>query len=326
MGRLAIRLLFAATLLWCLLAMWYSGVGPAWLRGPIVAATAVVFPFFWFRHRHRRTTLWRAFAIFALSVILAWQFKLPSNDRNWTPDMAVLPEAVFEGDLVHVRNIRNCTYRSVTDFDLAYYDATFDLTKLRTVHFMVETFSSVSGPAHTMMAFGFDDGQGNNQFVAISVELRREVGEAFHPLPGIFKQYELMYVVGDERDLIQLRTNHRRHKVYFYPIAAPQEDKRKLFVDMLQRANTLREEPAFYNTLTSSCATNIVQHVDRIAVKPLPFSYKVLLPAFSDELAYDLELIDTDLSFENAQKAFRIDEIARDATDTRPFSVKIRVP
>lgn len=319
---------FAVTFTWCLAAMWYSEVGPGWLRVIVVLATATAFPVAWFRDRanrrtHRRRT-WLAFGVMALLVIVAWQFKQPTLDRQWTRDNSVLPEAVFDGDTVHVRNIRHCQYRDAKDFDVSYYDATFDLTKLRTVHFLVEPFSEFQGPAHTMMAFGFDDEQGGDQYVAISIELRREEGESFHPLPGIFKQYEMMYVVGDERDLIQLRTNHRKHKVYFYPIAAPQADKRKLFVDMLQRANELREEPAFYNTLTSSCTTNIVRHVDRIAPKPLPFSYKVLLPAFADELAYDLELIDTDLPFEQAKKKFRIDEIARDETDTRPFSVRIR--
>ncbi|HET9228559.1 MAG TPA: DUF4105 domain-containing protein, partial [Thermoanaerobaculia bacterium] len=138
------------------------------------------------------------------------------------------------------------------------------------------------------------------------------------------RQYELTYVVGDERDLIQLRTNHRRDPVYLYPVRASRERIREMFVTMLQRANHLREHPEHYNTLTNSCTTNIVRHINELVPGRVPWSYKVLLPGYSDELAYDLGLIDTDLPFPEAKRRYRIDDDALRAEGSEDFSKQIR--
>ncbi len=324
LGAIVFRLTFALFYLWCLGAIWYSNVGPGFLRAIVVAAFALGFPLAWYRSPRtwigNRRYVSAVFYLTAVTLIIAWQFKRPGNEGNWSPDVAVLSWAEFAGDRVTIHNIRDCEYRSIDDYDVRRYDATFDLNELSTVHFLVEPFSSFRGPAHTMLAFGFSDGR----HFAISVELRKEIGEAFHPLPGFFKQFELIYVVGDERDLIRLRTDHRKHEVYFYPIKATPADKRKLLTDMLNRANALRERPEFYNTLTSSCTTNIVDHVNKLIDGPRPFNLKVLLPAMADELAYEMGLIDTALPFDEAKRFFRIDQRAQQ-DDGTPFSQRIRV-
>jgi hypothetical protein len=244
----------------------------------------------------------------------------PSNDRDWSPDQARLVQARFAGDSVHIENVRNAVYRSVSDYDVRWERRSYDLSRLETVWFIVEPFSDVRGPAHTFLSFGFGDGQ----FVSISVELRKEIGETFHPLRGLLRQYELQYVVGDERDLIGLRANHRRDSVFLYPVRTTPEKKRALFVAMLERANGLAERPEFYNTLWSSCTTNIVSHINDIAPKRVPFSFKVLLPAYSDELAYDLGLLETEL----ARDAFRLPHLinarAAEFADRGDFSTGIR--
>jgi hypothetical protein len=178
----------------------------------------------------------------------------------------------------------------------------------------------VDGPAHTMVSFGFRDGR----YLAISVEIRKEAGEQFSPLRGLFKQYELMYVVADERDVIKLRSNHRRDDVYLYPVRTTAERRRRMLVEMLERANGLAESPEFYNTLFSTCTTNIVRHVNTIAPRRVPLSYKVLLPAYSDELAFDLGLIDTDLPLAEARRRFHINERALRFGDAPDFSRRIR--
>ena len=324
LGAVLFRLAFALLYLWCLGAIWYSNVGPGFLRAIVMLAFAVVFPLMWYRSPRtwigNRRYVSAVFYLTAAALIIAWQFKRPSNDGDWSPDVAVLPWVEFEGDRVTIHNIRHCDYRSVDDYDVRHYDAAFDLNELTTVHFMVEPFSAFRGPAHTMLAFGFADGR----HFAISVELRKEIGEAFHPLPGFFKQFELIYVVGDERDLIQLRTHHRKHEVYFYPIKATTEHKRALLTDMLRRANDLRDRPEFYNTITSSCTTNIVHHVNKLIDGPRTFNLKVLLPAMADELAHDMGLIDTVLPFEKAREYFRIDQRAQ-REDGTPLSQRIRV-
>ena len=244
----------------------------------------------------------------------------PSNDREWTPDQARLATASFVGDSVHIENVRNAVYRSVSDYDVRWERRSYDLRALETVWFVVEPFSKVRGPAHTFLSFGF----GDSTFVSISVELRKEAGESFHPLPGMLRQYELQYVVGDERDLIGLRANHRHDSVFVYPVRTTPEKKRELFVAMLERANRLAEHPEFYNTLWSSCTTNIVSHINDISPKRVPFSFKVLLPAYSDELAYDLGLLDTELPRDAFRQPHLINARAAAFADRADFSWGIR--
>jgi hypothetical protein len=247
-------------------------------------------------------------------------FVRPSNDRDWTPDQVRLATASFAGDTVLVRNVRNAFYRSTYDYDVRWEDRTYDLSTLESVWFMVEPFSDVRGPAHTLLSFGFRDGR----YVGISVELRKEKGEAFSPLRGLFRQYELAYVVGDERDLLGLRANHRRDSVFMYPVRTTPENRRALFVAMLERANALAARPEFYNTLTSTCTTNIVSHINDIAPKRVPLSFKVLLPAYADELAFDLGLLETTLPRETFRAAHLINDAAARFADSEQFSAGIR--
>lgn len=255
------------------------------------------------------------------ALCVAWLFTTrASNDRDWQPNLAVLPHADFEDDLVHVYNIRNTSYVSPDIYTPAYYDATFDLGRLESVWFVVEPFSDWGGAAHTFVSFGFDDGR----FVSISVEARKERGESYGFVRGLLRQYELMYVVADERDVIKLRSNYRRDDVYLYPIKTERARIRQLFVAMLERANQLRRRPQHYNTLTRNCTSVIVKHVNTLSPRRIPFSLKVLFPGYSDKLAYELGLIDTDLPFEAARERFKINERAEMYADSANFSVRIR--
>lgn len=252
----------------------------------------------------------------------AWRGIRPRTDRVWSPDMARMPSARFAGDSVHVHNVRNAVYQSADSYTVAWEDRSYDLRRLESVWYMVEPFAEMKGPAHTLVSFGF----AGDDYLAVSVELRKEPGEHFSPIKGLFKQYELMYVVGDERDLLKLRTNFRRDSVYLYPVRATPEQRRTLLVSMLERANQLQAEPEFYNTLTNTCTTNIVRHVNEISPRRVPFSYKVLLPGYSDELAYDLGLLDTDLPFAAARERYRINARALRYADSAGFSRLIRGP
>ena len=244
----------------------------------------------------------------------------PSNDRDWSLDQRELPVAAFAGDSVRVHNVRDIRYRSTTDYDVAYDDRSYDMRRLESVWFIVEPFSGMKGPAHTFVSFGFDDGR----YVAISVEIRKEKGEHFSALKGALRNYELTYVVGDERDLIKLRSNYRRDSVYLYRTVATPAKARALFVSMLSRANQLRAHPEFYNTLTSTCTTNIVRHVNEISPKRVPMSVKVLLPAYADELAYKVGLLDTTVPFETLRARAKINERALRYADSAAFSRLIR--
>lgn len=244
-----------------------------------------------------------------------------SNDRAWNEDQAILPHAEINNNLVSIYNIRNFAYASTTSYTANYYDKTFDLNKIKNVWYVVEPFSGIPGSAHTFLSFEFE----NNQFVSISVEVRKEKGETYDPIKGLFNKYELMYVIADERDVIKLRSNYRKDLVYVYPIKTTTDKVKELFLDMVKRANDLKEHPEFYNTITNTCTTNIVAHVNKITPKRVPFfNLRILLPANSDKLAYKLGLIDTDISFENTRARYFINDRAMKYADDLNFSVKIR--
>ena len=259
------------------------------------------------------------FVLALLPFIYVWTFVRPSNARDWSPDQRVLARATFDGSRITIQNVRNFAYRSETEYEPRYETRTYDLDRLDSVWFVVERFGDTPGIAHTLLSFGFGD-----EYVAVSVEIRKERGESYSPWKGLLRQYELMYVVADERDAIGLRTNYRRDIVYMYSVKTTREKMRRAFVDMLTRANSLADRPEFYNTLTSTCTTNIVRHVNTISPRRVPFSFKVLLPASSDRLAYDLGLIPNDAPFETVQAAHRIDGIAQSAPVDENFSARIR--
>ena len=258
--------------------------------------------------------------IFICLFLILWFISIrPSNERNWSGDQTVLSYSEVEGSEVKVYNIRNFTCRNTTDYDKDYYNKTFRLNNLTSIWFMVEPFSGNLGAAHTFLSFGFGD-----EYVAISVEIRKEKGEKFSPSKGLLKNYELMYVIGDERDLIKLRSNYRKDTVYLYKINTTAERMQLVFLDMLARANDIKEKPEFYNTIFNTCTTNIVKHVNKIAPGRVPKSYKILMPAYSDELAYELGLIVTNKSFEETREHYKINDAALRYANDSLFSVKIR--
>ncbi|MBW3565719.1 MAG: DUF4105 domain-containing protein [Acidobacteria bacterium] len=259
-----------------------------------------------------------------LLIIVAWAVHglivHPSNDRDWTIDQSRLATAEIDEPLVTIRNIRNFRYRSETDFEPAWYDATFDLRELENVWFVVEPFGSWRGLAHTFVSFGFED----QKYVAFSVEIRKEKGEAYSPLKGLWRQYELMYVVGDERDLIGLRANHRNNDVYLYPVRTTRRRAQRMFLEMVRRANQLAANPEFYNTITNACTTNLVDHVNLVAPDRIPLRAGVIFPGYSDRLARQLGLIDTELPPDELRARFRINEPAGEHAGAEDFSVRIR--
>jgi hypothetical protein len=267
----------------------------------------------------KRRWLWIAGVAGAL--VLFYFSIFPSNDRDWSTDQSRLPRAAFDGRMALVNNVRNFTYRSTTDYDPAWFDAAYDLDKLETLWFVVEPFGVGEGAAHTFLSFGFSDGQ----FLAVSVEIRKEKGESFSAILGLLRKYELMYVVGTERDLIGLRAAYRKDQVFLYPIKAHRERIEALLVSMLERANALAERPEFYNTLTNTCTTNIVRHLNAVAEKPIsPWRLSILLPGHADKLAYGRGLIATDLPFEQAKQTFNISKAATKYADSAKFSRRIR--
>lgn len=257
----------------------------------------------------------------ALVALIGWSTVRPSNTRDWSLGQDRLPRAVFRGDAVAIHDLRNFSYDTLGNpVGLAYETRTYDLAGLQTVWFVLAPFEPENrGPAHSFLSFGFAD----SQYVSISVEARKENAESYSILKGMLKQYEIMYVIGDERDLVRLRVA-RGDDVYLYPIRTSPAKARALFTRMLTHANDLHAEPEFYNTLTNNCTTNILDHVNSIASKKIPYGREVLLPGYADELAGELGLLDSDLSIQEARRRFRINNRARGAFHDPAFSHAIR--
>ena len=216
--------------------------------------------------------------------------------------------------------MRDFEFRSVDDFTPQYEERTYDLSQLTSVWYVVTPFNEDGGAAHTFLSFGFAD----STFVAISVEARREVNEPYSLWRGLVRAYEVIYVVGEERDLIGTRAVHRGNNVLLYPIRAEPAQARALFIDMLERANALRERPEFYNTLTNNCMTSILRHVNTLIDPPIGWGPRILLPAYSDEIALRRGLLDTDLPLDEARRRFLINDLAIRHANDPDFSLRIR--
>lgn len=244
----------------------------------------------------------------------------PSNDRNWSPELSVLPTAEFDGSSVRIKNIRNCNYLSDDNFVVDHYDRTIQADDIQSVDFIVVPFKNAKALAHTMLSFGLRDGS----YLGVSVEIRSEKNESYKPFLGISNQYEIMYVVADEKDLIRVRTRHRDADVYVYPTVATPQQARELFANVMQRVNKLAAQPEFYHTIRNNCTTNLASHVNNLKSEKVPFTWQVLLPGFSAKYAYDLGLLDNRIPFADLELIAHVNELAERHFDDPNFSQRIR--
>jgi hypothetical protein len=323
LGRVAGALVIIAATGWGALALFYTGPPPEGLRSVLAGlfglaglVAAVVFLF-----SRRRWRAAGAFAAVFLLFLVWWSTIRPSNDRDWQTDVAVLPYATIDGDLVTMHNIRNFDYRSETDFTPAYYDKTFDVRQLDSGDIIAVYWM---GPeiAHLMVSFGF----AGQDYLAVSIETRKERGEEYSTLKGFFRQYELFYVVADERDVIRLRTNYRKdppEDAYLFRTQVPVENVRRVFMDYVRKINALKEHAEFYNTLTTNCTTNILMHT-RVNPGHLPLNWKILLSGLTPDYVYEQGKLDTSLPFEELKKRSRINDAAKAADHAPDFSQQIR--
>jgi hypothetical protein len=220
-----------------------------------------------------------------------WATLVPSNDRAWAADVARTASVTAEGDRLEVRNVRNFRWRTDTDFDPQWETRSYDLAAPTTVD-LVMSYWAGEAIAHTMLRFGFADGQ---QLV-FSIEIRKEQKESYSPLAGFFRNYELSFIAADERDVIGVRTNVRGEDVRIYRLRMPPAVARQLLLEYIDEANELAATPRFYNTLTANCTTQIFPMVR--ALQPgLPLDYRVLLSGYVPDYVYDLGALDTSAPF-----------------------------
>jgi hypothetical protein len=253
-----------------------------------------------------------------VAVAIWWLRLPPSNQRDWQPDVALLPWAEIQEHRITLHNIRDNQYRSESDYTVRYYDRSFDLAALRSVDLFLVYWGSPL-IAHTMLSFGFEDGGQ----VCFSIETRKERGESYSAFKGFFRQYELTYVVGDERDLVRLRTHLRHEQVYLYRLKTPPEMARGVFADYARFLNHLKDHPEWYNALTTNCTTSIRGHT--LPYNPgARFDYRMLVNGLLDEMLYERAVVDVGQPFEQLKARSLINARAQAAPDGPEFSRWIR--
>ena len=261
--------------------------------------------------------------VVGVAAVLAWWLTIsPSNDRPWQQDVAETPWAEIDGDRVTIHNVRNFDYRAEFDYTPHWEDRTFDLSQIRGADIFL-TFWGSPWIAHPIVSFQF----GEDEHIAFSIETRKEVGEEYSAFKGFFRQYELVYIVADERDLIRLRTNYRTgEEVYLYRTVATADAARAIFLDYLRSANEMHEQPVFYNALTSNCTTNIRIHTKVAAGDGFaPWDWRLVLNGKSDEFAYEYgRFVSGNLPFPALRQQAHINEAARAADQAPDFSTRIR--
>jgi hypothetical protein len=266
----------------------------------------------------KRLKLATVFGAFGL-VLLWWLTLKPSNDRPWQPDVGQTAWAEFNGDEVTVHNVRNCDYRTETDFTPHWETRTMRLSQITGMDLAIMYWGS-PWMAHPIVSFEFADALP----LCFSIETRKTVGQQYSALRGLYRQYTLIYIVADERDSIRVRSNYRHGEdVYFYHTLASPTQARERFLEYINTINMLRDHPRWYNALTSNCTTNI--RTQRVVNQPAPWDWRMLVNGKADELLYERHLIATgDLPFAELKQRSRINERAHALNQDPDFSRLIR--
>jgi uncharacterized protein DUF4105 len=318
LGYLLLTIACAAVVGWMALAIYFDlAPGPTWLHATLGALVTMAALLAALLVRRRRWVV-VAIAVAFVAVLLAWLAIPPSHARDWQTDVATLPYAEVRGDHLIFHNVRNADYRTETDYTMRLEDRDLDLSKIRALDLFLVYWGSPL-IAHTIMSWAFDDGQ----HLAISIETRKQKGKSYSAVRGFFRQYELIYVVADERDVVRLRTNYRGEDVYLYRMDVSPDNARRLLLSYVRAINRLRDHAEWYNALTENCTTAIKRIAGPDQTRTW-FSWKLFLNGRLDELAYDIGAIDHSLPFAELKAKSYVNPRAKAADADPLFSARIR--
>jgi hypothetical protein len=302
--------------LWGTLAIYFSNLPSSTAR----AGGAAAFSLFalWTLAIRRTSSSIKVFSAVFAAVVVWWILIPPSHDRPWRLEVAHMPRVTVDGDIVRFTGVRNFEYRSRNDFTPRYEEREVRFSRLTGLDFYVSYWRE--GPVgHTFLSFLFEDAPP----LSISIETRPEIGEGFDPLASMFKQFELIYVVGDEKDLVGVRAIHRNETVYLYRLNTTAEDARRLFQVYIERINELADRAEFYHLLSNSCTINIIRYANA-AGRRGNFDIRHLLNGLIDSYLYHSGRIDTSLPFDELRRLSLINTAARAADGSADFSDRIR--
>ena len=284
---------------------WRMTVATTWVVGAIVLGI--------FGGARGRVTILVGFA-----AILAWWLTLrPSQNEDWQPQVATLAYATWEGDRLTVHDIRNFEYRSATDFTPRYDTRTFDLANLRALDLFINYWGSPY-MAHPILSFDF----GPQGHLCFSIETRPKQGQSYSTLGGLYRQFELIYIAADERDVVRLRTNYKNEDIYLYRLALPLKEVRTRLKEYLGRLNELHSHAVWYNAVTDNCTTSI--RAQRARTGQPPWDWRILVNGFADQMLYERGVLAGNLPFAELKAQALINKRAQEAGDAPDFSERIR--
>lgn len=326
---LRMSVLVAAAVLVGLMATWAAfAIG---YRAPGAAFARVVFVALWLAFvlgvlvvllRHDARLALAAFAVAFALVILWWRGLEPSNTRIWADDVARTLRGQVDGDRVVLDDVRNFDWRTREDYTVRWETREYDLARLASTDILLSTWGRPS-IAHMLVSFGFDDGE----YLAFSVEIRREKHEDFSEVAGFFKQYELSIIAADERDIVRVRSNVRGEEVTLYRLALDAEQRRALFLAYVAEANRLAATPRFYDTITTNCTT-LVYRLARPIFGHLPLDRRLLQTGHLAEYLERLGGLVPGIPLAELRERGRITDraTAADTSPTFPHDIRVGVP
>jgi len=269
--------------------------------------------------KYKKTSRTLTLSIFFI-VLVAWQQVTPTHEKNWADSVSQLPWATIDNNQVHIHNIRDFVYQTETDYRVQYIDKTYDLSKLNQLDYALSYWDGNKAIAHSIFSFGFENGE----HLAVSVEVRNQKGEEYGGFSGLYNQFELIYVLATEKDVLQLRTNFRKEQVYLYPTNTPKQFITSFFSIVIERINSIQKQPEFYNTMTQNCFTSIVKDFQKINGTRNIFDYRIYANGYSDELFYQLGSIKTNLPFSESKQKFHINQYTQAGSYNPLYSKQIR--
>ncbi|MDQ1299587.1 MAG: hypothetical protein QG636_255 [Patescibacteria group bacterium] len=251
--------------------------------------------------------------------------KEPRTDRTWLPEQAIAATAEIENDIVTIRGVRDWTYDEEAPLTTDWNDVSVDPSTIVRTWFLVEPFSDIEAVGHTFLSFELENGT----VLSFSVEARREATEEYSAIKGQFREYELAYQWGTERDFVTRRLINLDHPLRLYPLTLTPEQSQALFRSLAEETQTLSEEPRFYNTLTANCTNVLAKIVNRHYPGTLPYDIAWNLTGYADLYLMEQGLIETTTSKEEAIAAhdltpFRTEIMKSATTSPTDFSKSIR--
>jgi hypothetical protein len=305
---------------WGAMALFYQAPGPAAVKILLAALWAVLSLIALYAYLRWHSRVAALLYPLMIAALLFWWNAIPaSNNRDWADEVAHIVAGVVNGPGVTLANVRSFDWRSPTDYTVRWENRTYDLDKLASVDLLLSYWSSPA-IAHTLVSFGFEDGQ----FVTFSVEIRKERNESFSEIGGFFKEFEMSVIAADERDIVRVRTNVRKEDVYLYRLNIPKPARRSLFLSYVDTANGLNETPQYYNTITANCTTIVFAMINHIVSGALPLDYRLIFSGYLPSYIIDVNGFMPGFTLEQLQSGGAISARAQAADNAPDFSRRIR--